>query len=77
MLNAIYLVFILFFKQTKVKLFTHLLVVLFQKFHYMYAVILTTFKDSLSKEAELTGICLSPYLDSYCHSYQCLHEPDD
>lgn len=44
----------------------------------MYAVILTTFKDSLSKEAELTGIYLSLYHSGdHCHSYQSLNKPDD
>lgn len=55
LLNAIYLVFI-FVHQTKAKLFTYLSVVLFQKVTYIYAVILTTFKDLSSKGAELTGL---------------------
>lgn len=58
MLNAIYSVFILFFKPTKSKLFTHFSVVLCLKFQYVYAVILTTFKDLSSKEAGLTGMHL-------------------
>lgn len=53
--NAIYLVFILI-KQTKAKLFTHLSVARFQ--NSFIRCMLLTFKDSLSKGAELTGTFL-------------------
>ena len=44
-------------------------VVLFRQFHYMYAVILTTFKDFFSKGAELTGAQLLSNHKDWIYSY--------
>lgn len=80
LLNAIYLVFILFFKQTKAKLFTYLSVVLLHKgFITCMLLFLTTFKDLLSERAELTGVSFSSYLlGQYCwkYNYQSHNEPE-
>lgn len=51
-----YLFSIYFVLQTKAKLFTLLFSSFPKHFHYMYAVILTTFNDVLSEGAGLTGV---------------------